>query len=172
MSDDDRVSSSEPRAAAFYGRRKGKPLRKGHANLVETLLPRLAIDLSQPPPADLRQLFASPVEAVWMESGFGGGEHLIATAEANPTIGFIAAEPFVNGMAKALAVLDARPDLAGRIRLHPADAVPLLDWLPAASLQRFYLLYPDPWPKQRHWKRRFVGPDNLARIARVVRPGG
>jgi tRNA (guanine-N7-)-methyltransferase len=163
---------SNPRTAAFYGRRKGKPLRKGQAGVIETLLPELAIDLSRPAPADLATLFDVPVADVWMESGFGGGEHLIATAEANPTVGFIAAEPFVNGMAKALQVLAARPDLASRIRLHHADAVPLLDWLPAGSLQRFYLLYPDPWPKARHWKRRFVEPDNIARIARAMRAGG
>jgi tRNA (guanine-N7-)-methyltransferase len=162
----------DQRAAAFYGRRKGKPLRKGQADAVETLLPRLALDLTQPAPDDLTTLFAAPVTDVWMESGFGGGEHLIATAEANPSIGFVAAEPFVNGMAKLLQTLVNRPDLARRVRLHHADAVPLLDWLPASSLGRFYLLYPDPWPKSRHWKRRFVGPDNIARIARAVRPGG
>jgi tRNA (guanine-N7-)-methyltransferase len=159
------------RDAAFYGRRKGKPLRKGQANVIETLLPTLSVDLTQGPPNDVRTLFEATVSAVWMESGFGGGEHLIATAEANPDIGFIAAEPFLNGMAKLLQVLSERPDLAARIRLHHADAVPLLDWLAPGSLQRFYLLYPDPWPKSRHWKRRFVGPDNIARIARVLAAG-
>jgi len=169
MSDD--TGPDSHRAAAFYGRRKGKPLRKGQADVIQTLLPTLSIDLSKPAPDDLTTLFEAPVSAVWMESGFGGGEHLIATAEANPAVGFIAAEPFVNGMAKALQVLASRPDLSQRIRLHHADAVPLLDWLPVASLQRFYLLYPDPWPKSRHWKRRFVGPDNIARIARVLAQG-
>lgn len=170
MPTDDEQDSAN-RAAAFYGRRKGKPLRKGQAGAIETLLPTLSVDLTQEPPADLRTLFDVPVSEVWMESGFGGGEHLIATAEANPQVGFIAAEPFLNGMAKALQVLSDRPELARRIRLHHADAVPLLDWLPAGSLQRFYLLYPDPWPKSRHWKRRFVGPDNIARIARVLARG-
>ena len=161
---------SAERAAAFYGRRKGKALRPGHASLMDDLLPRLAIDLASPAPADLRSLFSAPIDEVWMESGFGGGEHLIATAEANPSVGFIGAEPFVNGMAKALAAIEDR-DLGERIRLHHFDSVPLLDWLPDASLGRFYLLYPDPWPKTRHWKRRFVGRDNLDRIARVLRPG-
>ncbi|MDR3375390.1 MAG: tRNA (guanine(46)-N(7))-methyltransferase TrmB [Ancalomicrobiaceae bacterium] len=171
MTDDDEAAPENPaRTGAFYGRRKGKPLRKGHAHLVETLLPSLSLDLGQPAPADLRALFSVPVDDVWMESGFGGGEHLLNLAEANPGIGLIGAEPFVNGMAKLLAIIDARPDLARRIRLHAADAVPLLDWLPEASLGRFYLLYPDPWPKTRHWKRRFVGEDNLARLARVLRP--
>lgn len=164
------IASGEDRAAAFYGRRKGKPLRDGHASLMDTLLPRLAVDLSTPAPADLRGLFPEPVDDVVVEIGFGGGEHMIAMAEAMPRTGFVGAEPFVNGMAKALAAID-RKGLAGRIRLHHADAVPLLDWLPAASLDRLYLLYADPWPKKRHWKRRFVGRDNLDRIARVLKPG-
>jgi tRNA (guanine-N7-)-methyltransferase len=168
----DETDLPERRDAAFYGRRKGKPLRKGQASGIDTLLPDLAIDLTQPSPPDLTQLFDAPVAEVWLESGFGGGEHLIATAEANPHVGFIGAEPFLNGMAKLLQVLSQRPDLARRIRLHHADAVPLLDWLPAGSLRRFYLLYPDPWPKSRHWKRRFVQADNIARIARVLVPGG
>lgn len=167
--DDDELNL---RAAAFYGRRKGKALRKGQAGVMETLLPRLELDLDSPAPADLAALFDAPVTSVWVESGFGGGEHLIAMAEAHPHVGFIGAEPFLNGMAKILQVLDRRPDLCSRIRLHHADAVPLLDWLPPASLERFYLLYPDPWRKARHWKRRFVQPDNIGRIARAVRSGG
>ncbi len=158
------------RGGAFYGRRKGKPLRLGQAALIEGLLPELAVDVTAPS-VDPRGLFPGPVADVWVESGFGGGEHLIALAQAHPDIGLIGAEPFVNGMAKALARIQAL-DLDDRIRLHHADSVALLDWLPDASIDRFWLLYPDPWPKKRHWKRRFVGPDNLDRIARVLRPGG
>ncbi|MDR3493105.1 MAG: tRNA (guanine(46)-N(7))-methyltransferase TrmB [Ancalomicrobiaceae bacterium] len=171
IDDNDSAPETPARMAAFYGRRKGKPLRKGQTEVVETLLPGLSIDLAVPAPADLKALFAADIDDVWMESGFGGGEHLLNLAESHPRIGFIGAEPFVNGMAKLLAILGQRPDLAARIRLHAADAVPLLDWLPEASLGRFYLLYPDPWPKTRHWKRRFVGADNIARLARVLRPG-
>lgn len=159
------------RPSAFYGRRKGKPLREGQAGLIDRLLPQLALDLSRPVADDPRQLFGAAIRDVWVEIGFGGGEHLIATAQANPEVGIIGAEPFVNGMAKALAVIE-RERLADRIRLHHADAVPLLDWLPAGSIGRLYLLYPDPWPKTRHWKRRFVDRANLDRIARVLRPGG
>lgn len=161
---------TEARAAAFYGRRKGKALRLGQATAIEDLLPRLAVDLSAPP-IDPRALFETPVEDVWMESGFGGGEHLIETAKAHPEIGFIGAEPFVNGMAKALVAVH-EAGLEDRIRMHHADSVPLLDALAPASLGRFYLLYADPWPKKRHWKRRFVDKGNLDRIARVLRPGG
>jgi tRNA (guanine-N7-)-methyltransferase len=95
---------------------------------------------------------------------------MIAMLKANPRVGFIGAEPFVNGMAKALAALVAE-DLTHRVRLHMADAVPLLDWLPPASLGRLYLLYADPWPKMRHWKRRFVSMANLDRIARLLPAG-
>jgi tRNA (guanine-N7-)-methyltransferase len=158
------------RANAFYGRRKGKPLRVGQANAIEDLLPRLAVDVSTGP-IDPRGLFADPVDDVFVESGFGGGEHLIETAKANPRIGFIGAEPFVNGMAKAVVAIH-EAGLEPTIRLHHADSVLLLDALAPASIGRFYLLYPDPWPKKRHWKRRFVEKDNLDRIARVLRPGG
>lgn len=158
------------RAGGFYGRRAGKALRPGQADQIAHALPRLALDLDRPAPADLRTLFAEPVDEVWLESGFGGGEHMIALLKANPRVGFIGAEPFVNGMAKALAALSAE-GLGGRVRLHNADAVPLLDWLPEASIGRMYLLYADPWPKTRHWKRRFVSMENLDRIARILPVG-
>ena len=167
---DSPTSGEESRAAAFYGRRKGKPLRLGQATAIEELLPRLAVDLAKPP-IEPRALFETPVDDVWVESGFGGGEHLVETAAANPAIGFIGAEPFVNGMAKALVAIH-EAGLDQRIRLHHADSILLLDALAPASIGRFYLLYPDPWPKKRHWKRRFVQKDNLDRIARVLRPGG
>jgi tRNA (guanine-N7-)-methyltransferase len=160
---------SRKRQRAFFGRRKGHRLRPRQAALFEALLPKLALDLSLPAPADLRSLF-SGVDEVRLESGFGGGEHLIAEAERNPRVGFIGVEPFVNGMAKALSAIDARG--LKNIRLHHGDATDLLAWLPAASLSRVDLLYPDPWPKRRHWKRRFVQESTLAQIARVIRPGG
>ncbi len=95
---------------------------------------------------------------------------MIAQAEQHPRTGFIGVEPFVNGMAKALAAIDARK--LANIRLHFGDATFLLEWLPAASLARVDLIYPDPWPKRRHWKRRFVQDRSVAEIARILRPGG
>ena len=156
------------RQGAFFGRRKGHALKPRQAALFDTLLPRLALDLDRPAPSDLRTLF-DRVDGVRLESGFGGGEHLIAEAERNPKTGFIGIEPFINGMAKALAAIDDRG--LTNIRLHHGDATDVLAWLPNASLARFDLLYPDPWPKRRHWKRRFVQDDSIAQIARVVRPG-
>ncbi|HMK81247.1 MAG TPA: tRNA (guanosine(46)-N7)-methyltransferase TrmB [Xanthobacteraceae bacterium] len=154
---------------AFFGRRKGHPLRARQAALFDTLLPRLAVDLKAPA-SDLRALFPVPVDDVHLEIGFGGGEHLVARARANPRLGFIGAEPFVNGIAKALVAIDA--EQLANIRLHHADAVALLDWVPAQSIGRVDLLYPDPWPKRRHWKRRFVNAENIARLARVLRADG
>src|SRR5580700_9712138 len=154
----------------FFGRRKGHRLRPHQAGLVETLLPRLALDLGTAAPADLAGLFPMPVDEIRLEIGFGGGEYLAAQAEAHPRIGFIGCEPFVNGMAKALALIEAR-DLAN-IRLHLGDAVMVLDWLPTNSLAGIDLVYPDPWPKRRHWKRRFVQDASLVEIARVLQPQG
>jgi tRNA (guanine-N7-)-methyltransferase len=154
---------------AFFGRRKGHPLRARQTALLGTLLPKLALDLSRPAPADLRTLF-DDVEEVRLESGFGGGEHLIAEAERASRAGFIGIEPFVNGMAQALARIDDRK--LGNIRLHHGDVTEVLDWLPAGCLSRFDLLYPDPWPKRRHWKRRFVQDRSVAAIARLLRAGG
>jgi tRNA (guanine-N7-)-methyltransferase len=105
-----------------------------------------------------------------LEIGFGGAEHLIAQAEANPGCGFLGVEPFLNGMAKALVAIEAKG--LRNIRLHHADATELLAWLPAACLDRVDLLYPDPWPKRRHWKRRFVQDESVQAIARVVKRGG
>lgn len=156
------------RRDSFYGRRKTKALRPGQAARLDTLLPKLL--LPEAIPADLTSLFPRPVSAVRLEIGFGGGEHLAHEAGANPNLGFIGVEPFVNGMAKMLGLAE-RSGLAN-IRLHGEDAGPLLDRLPASSLVRVDLLYPDPWPKKKHWKRRFVGPRNLARLARVIAPDG
>ncbi|RWG33788.1 MAG: tRNA (guanosine(46)-N7)-methyltransferase TrmB, partial [Mesorhizobium sp.] len=102
--------------------------------------------------------------------GFGGGEHLLHRATEAPATGFIGVEPFVNGMAKMMTALDKRP--LANLRVYDDDATRLLDWLPPASLDGIDLLYPDPWPKKKHWKRRFVSPANLDRLARVLKPGG
>jgi len=155
---------------AFFGRRKGHPLRARQAELFDSLLPRLALDLRAPAPCSLATLFPVPVDTVRLEIGFGGAEHLIAQAEQFPRTGFIGCEPFVNGMAKALVAIDEKK--LTNIRLHHGDAKDLLAWLPAASIVRVDLLYPDPWPKRRHWKRRFVSDENVAALARILAPGG
>ncbi len=155
---------------AFFGRRKGHPLRPRQAALFDTLLPKIAIDLSNPAPSELRTLFAAPPDRVRLEIGFGGAEHLIAQAKAHPRIGFIASDAFVNAIGKALVAID--DGSLGNVRLHFGDASALIDWLPAGGLARIDLLYPDPWPKRRHWKRRFIQDGTLARLARILAPGG
>jgi tRNA (guanine-N7-)-methyltransferase len=159
----------EPDKRAFFGRRKGHRLKPQQAALLDTLLPRLALDLGTPAPA-LTSLFEEVVSNVRVEIGFGGGEHLIAEAERNPQTGFIGVEPFVNGMAKALSAI-ATMSLSN-IRLHFGDAIHVLDWLPPGSIAQLDLLYADPWPKRRHWKRRFVQDATVAAMARVLKPGG
>jgi tRNA (guanine-N7-)-methyltransferase len=155
---------------AFFGRRKGHPLKPRQAALFDALLPRLAVDLTKPAPVDLRTLFATPVDDLRLEIGFGGAEHLIAQAQANPRTGFIGTDAFVNAIAKALAAVDEHK--LANIRFYFGDASELLDWLPNAALSRIDLLYPDPWPKRRHWKRRFIQDDNLTRLARLLKKGG
>lgn len=155
---------------AFFGRRKGHPLKPRQAALFDTLLPRLALDLARPALGDLRTLFANAVDEVRLEIGFGGAEHLIAQAQAHPRAGFIGSDPFLNAMAKALTAIEANH--VSNIRLHFGDAAELIDWLPAGALARIDLLYPDPWPKRRHWKRRFIQDESLARLARILRKGG
>ena len=154
---------------AFFGRRQGHKLSPRQAGLFETLLPRLALDLATPS-GDLSRLFSAPVDSVRLEIGFGGGEYLLAEAQQQPRTGFIGIEPFVNGMAKALSAIAARG--LENIRLHHGDAADVIGWLPPAGLACVDLVYPDPWPKRRHWKRRFVQDASLAELARVLRPGG
>jgi tRNA (guanine-N7-)-methyltransferase len=157
-------------ARAFFGRRKGHPLKARQAALFEMLLPRLALDPSKPAPADLRALFPNKPGEMRLEIGFGGAEHLIAQAQANPRCGFIGSDAFINGVAKALVSIDENK--LDNIHLHFGDASTLIDWLPAGALARIDLLYPDPWPKRRHWKRRFIQDEKLKRLARILKSGG
>lgn len=156
-------------APKFHGRRKGRPLRPGRQALIETLLPRVAIPTDT---ADLDPigLFDPRVEKVWLEVGFGGGEHLAALAERHPEIGFLGCEPYINGVAKLLSAIDEGG--LKNVRVLADDARLLMASLRTASLDRVFVLFPDPWPKRRHWARRFVGPENLPELARILRPGG
>jgi tRNA (guanine-N7-)-methyltransferase len=155
---------------SFFGRRKGHKLRDHQADLMATLLPALTVDIAHAAPDDIRTLFGTDVETVRLEIGFGGGEHLVAEALAHPDIGFIGCEPYINGMAKILTQIEAQN--IGNIRLVAGDAAELLTWAPAQSLSRIDLIHPDPWPKKRHWKRRFVQDATLAAMARVLKPSG
>ena len=159
----------DPNRPKFYGRRKGRALNRSMAAVVEDDLPRYAVDPSALP-ADPKGLFDRPVSDLWLEIGFGSGEHLLGQAQANPDIGMIGCEPFINGVAKL--VRDIAASETDTIRVLPDDARLLLDALPDACVGRVFVLFPDPWPKKRHNFRRFIGPENLPRLARVLRPGG
>lgn len=167
-STDNPTDHPERQRRLLYGRRKGPKLRGRQAELLETLLPELTLHLEKG--ADPRGYFARPVEDVWLEIGFGAGEHLHALARSHPDVGLIGAEPFINGVAKLLSKLD--PGEGGNIRIHMDDARDILDALPDASLGRVMILFPDPWPKIRHAKRRFIQMDTLDAIARILKPGG
>ena len=146
-----------------FGRIKGRPVKPRQAALFDTLLPRLRVDLADP-------LADAAGRDVWLEIGFGGGEHLAAQAARNPDILLIGAEPFQNGVASALRHLDEQA--LTNVRLHAGDARDLLSRLPDASLARVFILFPDPWPKLRHHKRRLIQPETVAEFARTLRPGG
>jgi tRNA (guanine-N7-)-methyltransferase len=149
-----------------YGRLKSRPIKPRQAALVETLLPTL-----RPPvePFDPRALMPGAAEA-WLEIGFGGGEHMAAQALRRPDVLILGAEPFQNGVASAVRHIDEQG--LSNVRVHDGDARELMARLPDASLARVFVLFPDPWPKGRHKKRRIVQPDTVAEFARLLAPGG
>ncbi len=142
-----------------YGRIKSRPIKPRQAALMDTLLPKVAFDPAEP-----------LLDRLWLEIGFGGGEHMAEQAARNPGVRIVGAEPFVNGVASALRHLDERG--LTNVRLHQGDAREVLSRLPDAALERVFILFPDPWPKARHHKRRLVQPEVVAELARVLKPGG
>jgi len=157
------------RRPLLFGRRKGHPLSSRRQRLVDTLLPRLRLDLSAPPPQGLSKLFSETTNEVWLEIGFGGGEHLAWQADQNPHVGLIGVEPFLNGLANLLARIEEAE--LNNVRLHDGDAQAVLRWLPPQSLERAFVLFPDPWPKKRHQKRRLLSPETLETLADALKPG-
>ena len=163
---------TEIRERTLYGRRRGKKLRGGQQSLLDTLLPRLTLGVPpQPAKIDLAQAFGGtlPPGGIWFEVGFGAGEHLVWQAKEHPDVGLIGCEPYINGVAKCLAHIE-REGLEN-IRLFTDDARLVMNALPDQSLSRAFVLFPDPWPKSRHHKRRFVQRDNLDLLARLMKPG-
>ncbi len=159
----------ETAAPRLFGRRKGRPLRVRKTALVETLLPRLTVALPATGHVDPNMWFGFKPRGLWLEIGFGGGEHLAAQAAAQPDIACIGCEPFLNGIASLLDHIDRRQ--LANIRIYPGDARLLLAALPDACLERVFVLFADPWPKKRHAERRFIQTDSLAELARTMRPG-
>jgi tRNA (guanine-N7-)-methyltransferase len=161
-------SSPTERPLRTFGRVRGRPLREGRARLLEARREALTLDLSRgriEPPAIMPD-----AEAAWVEIGFGGGEHLAGQAARHPKVLMLGAEPFVNGQASLVAQVEAQG--LQNIRLHTGDARELIAALRDSSATRLFMLFPDPWPKARHHKRRLVQPETIAEIARVLAPGG
>ncbi|MGD1886685.1 MAG: tRNA (guanine(46)-N(7))-methyltransferase TrmB [Cohaesibacteraceae bacterium] len=170
MSPDKEEAYPDRSRGLLYGRRKGKTLRAARARAYEDGLARHALDLSAPC-TDVGSLFSVPVDGLALENGIGGGERLLHQMARQPPFGFIGCEPFVNGMAR---LLDDARDHQGRerLRVHEGDAREVISWLPNESLDLVYLLYPDPWPKLRHEKRRFMGTDTLGLLHPKMKLGG
>ena len=161
---------TETRQRTLYGRRRGKKLRAGQEGLLDTLLPKLLVTVPpEPQKLDLASLFDSSRKDIWLEIGFGAGEHLVWQAEHHPEVGLIGCEPFINGVAKCLAHIERTG--VGNVRLFTDDARLVMAALPDQSLSRTFILFPDPWPKTRHHKRRFVERANLDVLARLMKPG-
>lgn len=152
-----------------YGRRRGHKLRAGRKALLETLLPRIEVQLDPNPEVALepRSLFPAGIADIWLEIGFGAGEHLAEQARARPDVGVIGCEPFVNGIASLLSRVAAEG--LGNVRVFTDDARLLIARLAPASIGRLFILYPDPWPKLRHHKRRIVGPRTIGRFAEILK---
>jgi tRNA (guanine-N7-)-methyltransferase len=153
-----------------YGRRKGHRLRPGRRRLLEELLPQLQVLVPEGGPLDPVSLFAQRPQRIWLEIGFGGGEHLAVQAAAHPEVGLIGCDPFIGGVARLLSLIRAQ-DLTN-IRLFTDDARLLMQALPDSCLERVFVLFPDPWPKTRHHKRRIVNPRTATEFVRLLRPGG
>jgi tRNA (guanine-N7-)-methyltransferase len=157
---------AETRPLRSFGRIRSRAIKPRQAALMETLLPTIAVDPDNP----LGGWAGEHWPETWLEIGFGGGEHLAAQAARHPGVRFLGAEPFLNGVASALRHIDeAKLD---NVRIHPGDVRDLFAKIPDAAFDRIFVLFPDPWPKARHRKRRLVGPDTAGELARLLKPGG
>jgi tRNA (guanine-N7-)-methyltransferase len=177
-----RMSDAPHPARKLYGRRKGPKLSAHQQHLLDHLLPQVAVNVQSA--VDPRTYFSPPprgevgsrsepgggqVDDIWLEIGFGGGEHLFWQAQHHPNVGLIGAEPYLNGVVKLLSKREASP--LPNIRIHMGDAREIIEAMPDASLGRVFILFPDPWPKTRHHKRRFIQMEMLDQLARVMKPG-
>jgi tRNA (guanine-N7-)-methyltransferase len=161
------MDEPSPKPLRTYGRIKGRTLRAGRASLLDETLPQLKLALDQAP-LDAAAIMPGARE-VWVELGFGGGEHLAAQAEAHPDVLLLGAEPFVNGVASLLRHVEDQG--LTNVRIHPGDGRDLLAALPDACIDKVFILFPDPWPKARHHKRRLINAETIAELARIMRPG-
>ena len=157
---------TDPGFLRSYGRRRGKKLRPGRERLMDELLPKIQVAAGTPLP----EQFPPATRELWMEIGFGAGEHLAAQAKGNPDVGLVGCEPFLNGVAKLLSQIDR--DNIENIRIHADDARDIFPDVPDGTLDKVFVLFPDPWPKSRHHKRRLIQTPFLDDMARMLKDGG
>ena len=163
------MKTSEPTSPRFYGRRRGRPLRRGMQALLVDMLPDLRFDAARSIATQFGQTASQQAELA-LEIGFGGGEHLAGLAEANPAVNFIGAEPFVNGVASLLRHIQTRQ--LSNIRIWDDDVRLILPALPTSGLSQVFIMFPDPWPKKRHAARRILQPEIMDILAKLIRPNG
>lgn len=164
------MTDSLPQQRYIWGRRQSRPLKDNQRQALDELWPHVSLELPQNSRLELASLFASTVEDVWLEIGFGGGEHLAAQATLHPTVGFIGCEPFVNGVASLLVHIQEQK--LSNIRVVRDDARLLIARIPDHSVGRIFVLFPDPWPKKRHNKRRIIQKEMITDFARILKPAG
>ena len=171
------------RALRFFGRRKGKAIKPSREKLMDALLPRVQVSKPANGLIDFQTLFGIKPTQMWLEIGFGGGEHLAYQARVNPTVGIIGAEPFLNGVVSLLAHLngshqkpvqhtDLENGRSDNVRIWPDDVRPIFPFCPNGCFDRIFVLYPDPWPKARHAERRFLNQTNLKSLYRLLADDG
>jgi tRNA (guanine-N7-)-methyltransferase len=166
----DMTQDAAMRDLRSYGRRRGRALSARQKALWQEVLPKVALPRQVDALLHPATLFAPPASDIWLEIGFGGGEHLLWQAARNPQIGFIGCEPFEDGVVKLLSAIDS--ERLGNIRVHADDGRPMLRSLPEGVIGRVFVLFPDPWPKKRQQKRRLLSGETIAQLARLLRPGG
>lgn len=163
----------------FYGRRKGKPIKESRQKLLDGLLPKIQMVCPKEGKIDLKKSFGINPQEVWLEVGFGGGEHVSEIALKYPSVGILGAEPFINGVASLLAhlngshmkeaqTIELAPERVDNVRIWPDDIRILFPHFADGSFERIFILYPDPWPKARHAERRFVNKKNIPELARML----
>jgi len=169
---DDKKSGFQPPERRFFGRRKGKAFSQRQQDLMDTLLPRISVNLPEDGSSvlDAKAIFDGNKREVWLEIGFGKGEHMAWQAQANPDVGLIGCEPYLNGVVGLLTHIEENQ--IDNIRVYGDDARHVIWALPDASVDRIFLIHPDPWPKKRHARRRFVNPENLDDLARILKDDG
>ncbi|MCE3230643.1 MAG: hypothetical protein K0R52_571 [Alphaproteobacteria bacterium] len=164
------TNTSLPQQRSVWGRRQSRPLKENQRQALADLWPWVSLALPEQSMINLPDLFPLPMEDLWVEIGFGGGEHLATQAALHPTVGFVGCEPFVNGVASLMVRIQEQS--LRNIRILKDDARLLLARLPDQSIGRIFVLFPDPWPKKRHHKRRMIQHATVDTFARILKPGG